>query len=59
MNRVKYRPVGKPGPIVEVKVSQSKAAIHPPPGGRPRPSVAKANRHMDARGYVRAGVRHG
>ena len=65
MNRVKYRPVGKSGPIVEVKVTQSKRALTGTMGingvvfGGRGVSVKNANRNMDANGYVRAGVRHG
>lgn len=58
MNRVKYRPVGEAGPIVEVRVSQSKRAINPSKGNKPMPSLKNANANMDRMGYVRAGGRH-
>lgn len=56
MNIAKFRPVGRPsGPIATVRVSQSKRAI----GASKAPSIAQATRYMLAKGYVRAGVRHG
>ncbi|SDH42008.1 hypothetical protein [Propionivibrio dicarboxylicus] len=66
MNTLKFRPVGKSGPIVKVRVSQSKRAIYSVKKasgeGYHAPlaiSVKKAVKLMDARGFVRAGVRHG
>ncbi len=56
MNVIKYRPVGQPnGKVVRVRVTQSKRAINTRRGV----SVAMANKVMDRKGFVRAGVRHG
>lgn len=58
MNTIKFRPVGKTGPITRVRVSQSKRSIYGL-GCPRRASVAMANKAMDRKGFVRAGVRHG
>lgn len=49
MNTIYYRPVGKAGPIVKVRVTQRKRKC----AGRRRAYPAQADRQMDARGYVR------
>lgn len=54
MNTIKYRPVGKSGPIVRVRVTQKmRTRTRYPDGQKHRAYPAQANRIMSNRGYVK------
>jgi len=53
MNIVKFRPVGKSGPIQKVKVSQSKRSIYSRKRENHAFSLSEAHKFMDRRGFVR------
>lgn len=58
MNNVKFRPVGKSGPIVVIRCGQygPKTLLYRSPRGR-KPTPKEATERMDRAGYVRAGRR--